>query len=386
MAKVIIAGQKHLSIPNLPRNSRHTLIRPKPFPAGRYPIEKIWYPLSSFMAWQPVWGRYQAIHSFNRILYTNKPWFFTFEDHRVLYRNPQNQSEAAIYELLNNRLALDNCQKLIAISDYAKLRLIKRIEGWKIKEKVSNKLDVIHPNFPVRVSQPKLYQEQQNLQLLFIGNHIARKGGVVALRLAKKAEKLGLPITVHIISDMGHGSGVPTDFPDTAKYVEDLKLLKLNNVVFHNNIANDKVIELLSQSHFQIMATLHDTYGYSIIEGFSVATPAITTNVCALPEFIRHGENGYILELPINELRHWSNWLHGDKIKTNEYWEILNSTYDYLAEQALQQIIQFFDRSDKPEHYEFLSAGALAQAQIVHNSEKQNELFDNLYTAVSGVY
>lgn len=381
MAKVIIGGQKHLSIPNLPRNSRHTLIRPKPFPAGRYPIEKIWYPLSSFMAWQPVWGRYQAIHSFNRILYTNKPWFLTFEDHRVLYRNPQNQGEAAIYELLNNRLALDNCQKLIAISDYAKLRLINRIEGWKIEQKVSKKVDVIHPNFPVRVNQSKFYQQQQNLQLVFIGNHIARKGGVVALRLANKAEKLGLPITIHIISELGYGSGVPTDFPDRTKYVEDLKLLNLNNVVFHKNIPNDKVLELLSQSHFQLMATLHDTYGYSIIEGFSVATPAITTNVCALPEFVRHGENGYVLKLPINEIRHWSNWQHGDKTKTNEYWEILNSTYDYLAEQALQQIIQFLDRSDKREHYEFLSAGALAQAQIVHNSEKQNELFDNLYAA-----
>lgn len=385
MAKVIIGGQKHLSIPNLPRNSRHTLIRPKPFPAGRYPIDKIWYPLGSFMAWQPVWGRYQAIHSFNKILYTNKPWFLTFEDHRVLYRNPQNQGEAVIYDLLNNRLALDNCQKIIAISDYAKLRLINRIQGWKIEQKVTKKLDVIHPNFSVRVNQSKLYQQQQNLQLVFIGNHIARKGGVVALRLAKKADKLGLPITLHIISELGYGSGVPTDFPDRTKYVEDLKLFNLNNVVFHKNIPNEKVIELLSQSHFQLMATLHDTYGYSIIEGFSVATPAITTNVCALPEFIRHGENGYILQLPINEIRHWSNWLHGEKTKTDEYWEILNSTYDYLAEQALQQIIQFLDRSDKREHYEFLSAGALAQAQIVHNSEKQNELFDDLYAAAAGV-
>ncbi|MEH2265893.1 glycosyltransferase family 4 protein [Nostoc sp.] len=384
MAKVIICGQNHIRIPNLPRKSRHTLVHLKSFPTGRYPIEKFWYPLGSFLAWQPIWEKYHAVHSFNRILYTNKPWFITFEDHRVLYRNPQNKREAVIYDLLNNRLALDNCQKLIAMSDYAKLRFVKRIEGWKIEEKLSSKLDVIHPNFTARVEQAKTYQPDQNLQLIFVGHHIARKGGIVALRLAKKAEKLGLPLTIHIISGLGHGSGVPTDFPDTTKYLEDLKLLNLNNVVFHKFIPNEKVIELLSQSHFQLMATLHDTYGFSIIEGFSVATPAITTNVCALPEFMRHGENGYILELPINEIRHWSNWVHGEKTKSDEYWEIVNSTYDYLAEQALQQIIQFLDRSDKREHYEFLSAGALAQAQIVHNSEKQNELFDNLYAAAAG--
>ncbi|WP_341524791.1 glycosyltransferase family 4 protein [Nostoc sp. UHCC 0302] len=381
MVKVIIGGQQHLSIPNLPRNSQHTLIRPKPFPAGRYPIEKVWYPLGSFIPWQPLWGRYQTIHSFNRILYTNKPWFLTFEDHRVLYRNPQNKQEARIYDLLNNRLSLENCQKIIAISDYAKLRFGKRIEGWTLAEKVNNKLLVIHPNFPVRVSQPKIYQEHPSLQLVFVGNHFARKGGIVALRLAKKAEKLGLPITIHIISGLEYGSGVPTDFPDRTKYTEDLKLLNLSNIVFHKNIPNAKVLELFSQSHFQLMATLHDTYGYSIVEGFTVATPAITTNVCALPEFIRHGENGYILELPINEIKHWSNWLHGEKTKTDEYWDIVNSTYDYLADQALQQILHFLDRGDKREHYESLSAGALAQAQNVHNSEKQNDLLDNLYAA-----
>jgi glycosyltransferase involved in cell wall biosynthesis len=386
MVKVIVGGQKHLSFPNLPRNSRHTLIRPKPFPAGRYPIEKIWYPLASFISWQPLWGRYQVIHSFNRILYTNKPWFVTFEDHRFLYRNPQNKVETGVYELLNNRLALENCQKIIAISDYAKLRLLKRIQGWHIEDAVSKKVDIIHPNFPVRVHHPKTYQKQEKLQFVFVGNHLARKGGVVALRLAKKAEKLGLPLTIHIISALEHGSGIPTDFPDRTKYIEDLKLLDLKNVVFHKNIPNEKVIELLLQSHFQLMATLHDTYGYSIIEGFSVATPAITTNVCALPEFMRHGENGYILELPINELRHWSNWLHGEKTKTNEYWEIVNSTYEYLAEQALQQILQFLDRADKQEHYEFLSAGALTQAENIHNSVKQNELFDNFYAKAAGIY
>ncbi|MEH1851007.1 MAG: glycosyltransferase family 4 protein [Nostoc sp.] len=381
MAKIIVCGQNHIRTPNLPRNSRHTLLQLKSFPTGRYPIERLWYPLASFLPWQPLWGKYHAIHSFNRILYTNKPWFLTFEDHRFLYRNPQNKQEAVIYELLNNRLALDNCQKLIAMSDYAKLRFINRIKGWKIEEKLINKLDVIHPNYTARVEKPKAYQPDQNLQLVFVGQHIARKGGIVALRLAKKAEKLGLPLTIHIVSGLGRGSGVPTDFHDSNKYLEDLKLLNLNNVVFHNYIPNDQVMQLLSQSHFQLMATLQDTYGFSIIEGFTVATPAITTNVCALPEFIRHGENGYMLELPINEIRQWSNWLYGEKTKTDEYWEIVNSTYDYLAEQALQQIIEFLDRTDKQEHYEFLSAGALAQVQNMHNSEKQNELFDNLYAA-----
>ncbi|MBD2571289.1 glycosyltransferase [Anabaena lutea FACHB-196] len=386
MVKVVITGQKHITAHNLPRNSRHTLIYPKNFPTGRYPIGKLWGPLSSFLPWQPVWSGYDVIHSFNRIIYTNKPWFATFEDQRSLYRNPRNRQESLVYSFLNNRLILDNCQKIIAMSDFAKHRIIKRIEGWDISEKIKQKLTVIHPNVPVRVNHPKTYDDKQQLQFIFVGSHIARKGGIVALRFAKKAEKLGLPIQVNIVSGLAMGQGVPTDFPNRDKYAEDLKLLDLNNVIYHKSLPNQQVMDLLSQSHFQLMATLQDTYGFSLIEGFSVATPAITTNICALPELIIPGKNGYFLELPLNESRQWKNWVHGEKLKTEEYWEVLNGTYDYLAEAALEQIIKFLDRADKQEHYESLSAGALAQAQNVNNAEKQNELFDHLYAAAAGLY
>jgi glycosyltransferase involved in cell wall biosynthesis len=386
MVNIIVTGQKHLSIPNLPRYSTHKFIISKTFPAGRYPIEKIWYPLGSFIPWRPVGVNYQLIHTFNKIIYSSKPWLVTFEDHRFLYRNPKNQLESFVFDALNRRLALDNCYNLIAISDYARLRVFKRTEDWDIAKKIHQKLLVIHPNFPVQTTQHKTYEQQQNLQLIFVGNHIARKGGIVALRLAKKAQELRLPITVHIVSSLWRGQGVPTDFPDRERYNEDLKLLDLDNVVFHHQIPNEKVLTLLEQSHFQIMASLMDTYGFSLIEGFSVATPAITTNICALPEIVRHGDNGYVLELPLDELRHWANWLTGEKTKTEAYWEIVNSTYDDLAERALQQIREFLDRTDKREHYESLSAGALAQAQNVNNAQTQNDLFDRLYSQAAELY
>jgi glycosyltransferase involved in cell wall biosynthesis len=387
MARVIITGEKHLSIPNHPRSSRHTLVYSKPFPSGRYPLENMWLPLGSISSWQPTLKKIHLIHSFKKIQYTNKPWLLTVEDHSFLYLNPRNKIEALVYASLNNRIGLENCKKLIAISDYAKMRCLNWIQELNndLWEKVIHKVDIIHPNFPIRAKHPKKYNRQQKLQLIFIGNHIARKGGIVALRLAKKAEKLRLPLVIHIISGLKHGPGVPTDFPEQTKYAEDLKLLDLNNIVYHKILPNEKVIELLAQSDFQILATLHDTYGYSVIEGFSVATPAITTNVCALPEFVRHDENGYVLPLELNERRHWNNWLHGDEVKNIEYWDILNSTYEQLANKALEVIFNFLERQDKSEHYEFLSAEALSHANNTNNSQKQNELFDNLYAELAEV-
>ena len=382
MARVVVAGNNHLSIPNLPRRSRHTLIRPKAFPLGRYPLEKIWLPLASVAAWQPVWEDYQLIHTFNCIPYTNKPWFITFEQHLSFYRE-ENRFKTLLRETLKQRLALDNCIKIIAISDYARMRFLKQLEGWELLDKAVKKLEVIHPNFPVTAT-PKTYENGQ-IKLLFVGHHFARKGGIVALRLANKAQKMGLPVTVTLVSGIKCGAGVPTDFPDSRRYEEDLKLLNLPNVVLHNGIPNSEVMQLLSQSHFQLMATLHDTYGYSVVEGLSVATPAITTNVCALPELVHHGKNGYLLNLELSEKREWNGWLDESERKSDTYWNVLDSTYSNLADQALQLLVEFLDRSDKKGHYEQLSAGAIAHAQDVHDSQKLNEVFDNLYAAAAKI-
>lgn len=158
-------------------------------------------------------------------------------------------------------------------------------------------------------------------------------------------------------------------------------MLSLNNVVFHGQLPNQEVISLLSQSHFHILPTLHDTYGYSVVEGFSVATPAITTNICALPEFVHHNENGYLLNLPFNQNSEWKNCPNKSmKNNSEEYWDMLDSTYDDLAEQILQLLGDFRERRDKREHYELLSAGAFAQIQNEHNSQKANDILDNIYS------
>ena len=122
------------------------------------------------------------------------------------------------------------------------------------------------------------------------------------------------------------------------------------------------------------MCTLDDTYGFSILEGFSVGTPAITTNVCALPEFV-NSNNGLVIDLELNEFK---NCVRLANRKTNNYWSILDNTYDILSNQVLEFVIKIFDA---PENYEQLSTKALAQANI-HDSKRANDTFDNLYTEI----
>lgn len=380
MAKILLVGDSHIIKPNIPRYSRHQFLRPKKFPSERFPLPfaQIWQPFESIAMWRPIGEDYQLIHAFNGIIpYTKKPWVVTFE---VLLPYLQSGTNLHLKSLLKERLALENCRQIIALSDYAKMKFIDNLKDWSLLDTVVKKLQVVNPNFPVNSNQPKSYQNSPNLEIVFIGNHFARKGGIAALRLAKKAKLAGLPLTVHIVSKLDYGGNLWTDFPDKTRYKEDLKLLNLDNVVFHGKLPNQEVINLLSKSHFHILPTLHDTYGYSVIESFSVATPVITTNVAALPEFVHDHKNGYLLNLELNHTREWK-YLPNSTLKNHSeaYWEILNNSYDQLAEQALKLIGEFLERPDKKEHYESLSTEAVAQVQNIYDARKMSDVLDNIY-------
>lgn len=390
MSTVLVTGNHHLSKANLPRYPQHKLVYSKKFPSGRLPLEKIWYPFENYATWQPIWQSYQLIHAFNAIPYTHRPFVVTFELFLpyVSIRNSKNHFERLLYEAIRSRLALDNCKRIIAISNYAKNRLLKQLKDCQFLDQFAQKVEVIHPNFPIRATAPKRFTGDR-VELIFIGSHFARKGGIVALRLAEKAHQLGLPIQIHIVSLLKYGAGVPTDFPDPARYAHDLKRLDLPNVTFHQKLPNSEVLHLLSQCHFQLLATLEDTYGFSIVEGFSVATPAIGSSICALPELIQPGVNGYLLNLEQSDSGTWAGYQHWRKLRDDPtvdrefYWERLNQTYDDLAEQALQTIFHFLDQPDRAKQYEQLSAGALHRAKQSHDANQTNERFHTLYTELS---
>lgn len=375
MSKVLLAGSNHIIVPNSPRDSKHEILlyrdNRRLYITERL-LQKMWRPLEGLILLELLSAQCDLIHAFNAIPYTKKPWMVTFES--ILPRTIGKYGNKLGAKVID-RLALDNCRKIVAISNYAKEKFLKLNANWIGIKSIKNKLTVISPNFPIRVSNPKKYLRGETIELTFVGNDFARKGGVVALRIAEKALKMKLPIKINIISRMNYGAKVYTDCLDNSNYQKDLALLSLKNVSLYKSIPNQEVIKLLMRSHFQSMCTLDDTYGFSILEGFSVGTPAITTNVCALPEFVNKS-NGLVIDL---ELNGYKNWINLEKRKEKFYWSILDQTYDELANRALKFITQIIDN---PEDYEQLSEGSLAQANI-HDSQKANDVLDNLYLELS---
>lgn len=73
MLKIIIAGNNHIQIPNLPRASQHQIVYEKGCPLSYIPeriIQKVWRPLQGVSLFTPLSQTFGLIHTFNAIPYT----------------------------------------------------------------------------------------------------------------------------------------------------------------------------------------------------------------------------------------------------------------------------------------------------------------------------
>ena len=177
----------------------------------------------------------------------------------------------------------------------------------------------------------------EQLTVTFVGAHFGRKGGCVAVKIAEKALQQGLPIRVNIVSALQVGGAVWTDPVVPGFFDPYLKLLELDNVHLQGPLPNSGVRQLLRASHFSILTTFGDTFGYSAIESMSEHTPVIATRVCALPEFIEDGVNGVLLPVRLDEVGDW--WNPGYHKRADEaYAAYFRDEVDRLASLAVERL------------------------------------------------
>jgi glycosyltransferase involved in cell wall biosynthesis len=355
---------------NTPGVSRHALTLETEQAAHFIPrrvIERAWPPLAALSWPHPRSAPYDLIHALNAIPITAKPFITTFESILPRALGPGGPAVAA---RLRDRLTRPNCRALVAMSQYARGKFVKANQGWPSLGATLDKVQIIYPHFDGRQSSIRQYVRGEPLRLVFVGNDFARKGGIVALRAVAKATARQIPVHLDIVSAMHIAGDVYTDHPDKARYAPDLKLLGETAVTVHGRLPNAEVLALMGQAHLQLLPTLDDTFGYSVVEGFSVATPAIVSNVCAMPELVPPGA-GEIVRLPVDQ---WGNW---EGLHTRD-WDRLDAAYESLADQLVDQLAAV---AEAPERIAAWSEGALERFRQVHESSAVNARLDDLYDA-----
>jgi len=337
-------------------------------------LGRLWGPALAVAAYPPLQS-FDLAHFVNKIpVALSKNWLVTFESALPRMFPPSEP----LRRHLRRQLMSPNCLGIVAMSAWA-MASFKRINaGWADLSAVLAKSHVLPPAIPLVARVPRTLGGGETIRLIFVGNNFARKGGMVALRLASRALAEGLPLQIHIVSSKMICSGSHTDHPDPSSYQPDLKLLGLPNVVFHGAMNNQQVLELMGTCHLNLLPTLHDTYGFSVLEGFANGLPAITTDVCALPEFVfpapATNANGFLLRLPKDERNCWS---HVEEASASEYWDTLDQAFTCMTEQALVHLRALIAN---PGQLEELSRSALAGIEQRHNPLLLAQELDVIYS------
>ena len=160
------------------------------------------------------------------------------------------------------------------------------------------RIKVLHPPQKVTLTgdDGQRWKDQESVRFCFVGRDFARKGGIEMLRAFDALNELNWHLT--IISSLAL-QDYATQYTNAEqevleKEVSDVLKRRKGQIEVHDSLPNNKVLEVMLNSHVGLLPTWHDTYGYSVLEFQASGCPVISTDVRALPE-INNDDCGWVL-------------------------------------------------------------------------------------------
>lgn len=118
-------------------------------------------------------------------------------------------------------------------------------------------------------------------KLLFMGVDWQRKGGEIALMVAKLLNQRGIPTELHIA-----GCVPPGKLPDYVKSHGFISKTTRGGRELFN--------QLMTDAHFLILPSRAECYGVVFAEAGSFGLPSLATNVGGVSSAVREGKNGHL--------------------------------------------------------------------------------------------
>lgn len=252
------------------------------------------------------------------------------------------ETKQNIYTL--EKSALDRCSLAVYSSDWAAETAIKiygispnkvKVVPWGANIECDRTIDDIQNIVESRPLNP--------CKLLFFGTQWQRKGGDIALAVAKELNKIGVPAELTIV---GCESSVTSEsIPNFVKF--------LGFIDKSTEEGEQKINQLLAESHFLILPSRAETYGHVFCEANSFGVPCLATNIAGIPTIIKDGINGktFALDANISEystyitdiISNYSQYKRLAILSFNEYQSRLNWT---VAGRAIKELLREFCDSE----------------------------------------
>jgi glycosyltransferase involved in cell wall biosynthesis len=127
-------------------------------------------------------------------------------------------------------------------------------------------------------------------KLLFIGVDWQRKGGDLALKVAERLNRLGLPTELTVVGCE------PFTREPAPSFVRCEGFLS-KRLASHRARIN----QLLAESHFLIVPSLAECYGLVYCEANAFGVPCLARSVGGVPTVVRNGQNGFLFDLDASD-------------------------------------------------------------------------------------
>lgn len=213
--------------------------------------------------------------------------------------------------------ALDRCKLVIFLSDWAAETAVKsygiapakiRVVPWGANIECNRNNDDINS-----IVESK---NQSICKLLFIGVDWFRKGGDIALEVAKELNKRGLNTELLVV-----GCQPITNEP-LPSFVKDIGFVNKYTV---EGLA--QMNKLFCESHFLIMPSLADCSPHVLCEANSFGLPCLTTNVGGIPTIIKDNLNGKTFSIKASILE-YCNYIDEIMANYSEYKRLACSSFN----------------------------------------------------------
>ena len=232
-----------------------------------------------------------------------------YDELGMFYKHEQGPAWLEAWKWRLNRDCFKSARRLVAWSEWTKRGLV---QGYGVP---ADKITVIPPGVNVhewRRPTPRV-PHAGPVKILFVGGDLERKGGLVLLEAFRALRHLGLEL--HLVTK----DRLPPE----------------PGIFIYNNLeANSQPLkDLYHACDIFALPTLGDTFAMVLSEAGASGMAIISTNVAAIPEFVRNGETG--LTVPAGDAASLTQALRD--LATNPAFRIL------LGEHAMAHASRHYD-------------------------------------------
>lgn len=176
---------------------------------------------------------------------------------------------------------------------YNRLNLIMPMSRWLADSFVrdngvpSKKVVPVGAGVNLPRVRPVVDKDYSAPRILFVGKGFARKGGPVLLRAFARVRRAIPDAELTIIG---------AEIPDAPPGVRCLGFVSKSDAA-----GLDQLLDEYERATVFTMPSLYEPYGIVFAEAMAHRLPCIGTDICAMPEIIRHGETGYVVPVRDDE-------------------------------------------------------------------------------------